>query len=128
MTDTTQTRQARPGFIAHTEFASADPAATKTWCAEVLGWEVLEPLPTPSGPYHMWSNIHRTGGGIRTNNPPEQPGTISYVEVEDIEAVHANALENGASQMFGPEALPDGSKIAIVKAPGDVPVGFWSPN
>jgi hypothetical protein len=26
------------GWITHTELASADPAATKLWCAKVLGW------------------------------------------------------------------------------------------
>src|SRR5690349_14218334 len=43
-----------PGTITHTELASSDPGATKSWCASVLGWKFGDSTPTPTGPYHMW--------------------------------------------------------------------------
>src|SRR6267143_5643378 len=76
-------RKIRPGYISHTEIASANPGATKVWLQEVLGWKFLEPMPTPNGPYHMWTFGNNTGGGLRTNNLPETPGSIPYVEVVD---------------------------------------------
>src|SRR5437867_2194671 len=117
----------RPGVITHTELASADPLATRAWCAKVLGWKFGEAMPTPTGPYHMWRFDNGTGGGIRANNPPEVPGSIPYCEVADIQETYSKALAAGATGMFPPEALPSGMGwIAIVSAPGGVAIGFWS--
>jgi predicted enzyme related to lactoylglutathione lyase len=117
----------RQGMITHTELASADPPATRTWCEQVLGWTFGEPMPTPAGPYHMWRFPNATGGGIRANNPPEVPGSIPYCEVANIQAVYSKAVESGATPMLPPEQLAGGMGwIAIVAAPGGVAVGFWS--
>ena len=117
----------RPGTITHTELASANPTATREWCASVLGWKFGDAMPTPSGPYHMWRFDNGTGGGLRANNPPEVPGSIPYCEVRDIQSTYAKALQAGASEMMAPEALPGGMGwIAIVAAPGGVAIGFWS--
>ena len=117
----------RRGVITHTELASTDPAATRDWCAQVLGWEFGDAVPTPTGPYHMWRFRIGTGGGIRANNPPESPGSIPYCEVDDIHETYDRALDAGASAMLEPQQLPGGMGwIAIVAAPGGVPIGFWS--
>ena len=117
----------RPGTITHTELASADPAATKQWCASVLGWKFGQAMPTPSGPYHMWRFDNGTGGGIRGNNPPEVPGAIPYCEVPEIRPAYSKALASGAIEMLAPQQLPGGMGwIAIVEAPGGVAIGFWA--
>jgi uncharacterized protein len=117
----------RPGTITHTELASAEPMATRAWCQKVLGWKFGQAVPTPAGPYHMWQFENGTGGGIRSNNPPETPGTIPYCQVADIKATYSRALAAGATGMFPPDQLPGGMGwIAIVAAPGGVPIGFWS--
>lgn len=119
----------RIGMITHTELASSNPQATRAWCAKVLGWKFVEPMPTPTGPYHMWRFANNTGGGIRSNNPPETPGSIPYVEVADIRAAFKRALGAGANEMVGPMALAEGMGwIAIVAAPGGVAIGFWGPK
>ena len=119
---------ARLGVITHTELASADPQATRAWCQRVLGWKFGEAMPTPAGPYHMWRfEVQGTGGGIRANNPPEGPGSIPYCEVADIQVTYSKALDAGAIEMLRPEQLPGGMGwIAIVAAPGGVPIGFWA--
>lgn len=114
-------------MITHTELASHDPEATRAWCTRVLGWQFGQATPTPGGPYHMWRFENDTGGGIRSNNPPEQPGTIPYCEVRGIRDTFDQALAAGAEEMLEPQALPNGMGwIAIVRAPGGVPIGFWS--
>jgi predicted enzyme related to lactoylglutathione lyase len=119
-------RKIRPGFVSHTELASANPAATKEWAQKVLGWKFGDPMPTPMGPYHMWSFGENMGGGIRSNNPPEGPGSIPYCEVSDIKATYEKALKAGAVPMMPPDQIPGGAGwIAIVQAPGGVPIGFW---
>ena len=117
----------RPGTITHTELASADPPATRTWCESVLGWKFGEAVPTPTGPYHMWRFDLGTGGGIRANNPPEVPGSIPYCEVADIRTTYGRALEAGATEMIPPMQLPSGMGwIAVVAAPGGVAIGLWA--
>lgn len=118
----------RNGVITHTELASSDPSATRDWCASVLGWKFGDSMPTPAGPYHMWRfDSLGTGGGIRANNPPEGPGSIPYVEVTDIRGTYEKALAAGANEMMAPEEIPGGMGwIAIVAAPGGVPIGFWA--
>jgi predicted enzyme related to lactoylglutathione lyase len=77
----------------------------------------------------MWRFANNTGGGIRSNNPPETPGSIPYVEVADIRAAFKRALGAGANEMVGPMALAEGMGwIAIVAAPGGVAIGFWGPK
>jgi uncharacterized protein len=118
---------ARMNSVTHTELASKDPEATRTWCESVLGWKFNRSVPTPDGPYFMWQTKMGTGGGIRANNPPEVPGSIPYVEVKDIKAAFNKAIDNGAVEMFGPNKLPGNAGwIAIVAAPGGVPIGFWA--
>ena len=86
-------------------------------------------MPTPAGPYHMWSFGGNSGGGIRLNNPPEGPGSVPYCEVPDIKSAYARALKAGATGMFPPDEIPGGNGwIAIVQAPGGVAIGFWGPK
>ena len=70
------------GWITHTEFASTDPDATKTWLAKALGWKFRPSMPMPDGSeYHMFMFSNAGGGGIRPNTPKEVPGTVPYVQV-----------------------------------------------
>lgn len=118
---------ARRNAITHTELASLDPPATRRWCEDVLGWTFGDPVETGAGPYHMWRFAIGTGGGIRANNPPEMPGSIPYCEVEEIQATYRAALAAGAVEMLSPIPLPGGMGwVAIVAAPGGVPIGFWA--
>jgi predicted enzyme related to lactoylglutathione lyase len=119
----------RAGVVTHTELASADPLATRDWCAKVLGWKFGESVPTPTGPYHMWRFTNGTGGGIRATNPPETPGSVPYCEVKEIRATYDKALSAGAREMVPPMALPGGMGwIAVVAAPGGPAIGFWAPK
>ena len=115
------------GWITHTEFASSDPGATKAWCATVLGWTFKPSFPTPGGEYHLFTYSDKGGGGIRSNNPPELPGSVPYVHVPDARAAFEKALREGAEAMIAPERVTEGVTIAVVRAPGGVPIGFSGP-
>ena len=115
------------GWITHTELASSDPAATKAWCATVLRWTFTPSVPTPAGEHHLFAYSDKGGGGIRSNNPPEAPGSVPYVHVADARAAFEKALQAGAEAMFPPERVTEGVTIALVRAPGGVPIGFSGP-
>ena len=115
------------GWITHTELASSNPAATKAWCASVLGWTFRPSVPTPGGEYHLFAYSDKGGGGIRSNNPPEVPGSIPYIHVRDTRAAFETEIREGAEAMMPPERVMEGVTIAIVRAPGGVPIGFSGP-
>ena len=116
------------GWITHTELASADPVATNAWCARVLGWSFKPSFPKPGGgEYHLFTYSDQGGGGIRPNNPPEIPGSIPYVHVADARAAYEKALREGAEEMLAPMRVMEGVTVAIVRAPGGVPIGLSGP-
>jgi uncharacterized protein len=122
-------RRIRDGFVSHTDLASTDPAATRRWCEIALGWKFGEPMPTPNGPYHMWNFGNNIGGGIRSVNPPEAPGTVPYAEVPDIREAYDRAIKAGATPMMSPDEIPGGNGwLAIIQVPGGVTIGLWGPK
>ena len=80
------------GWITHTELASTDPSATRTWATEVLGWSFQPPFPSPAGDYHLFAYSEQGGGGIRATAGGEAPGATPSVHVEDTDASYARAL------------------------------------
>jgi len=115
------------GWITHTEFASTNPEATKKWCASVLGWDFKPNFPTPTGDYHLFSYSDKGGGGIRSTNPAELPGSTPFVHVENTGIAYENALKEGANEVLAPTHVMNGVTIAIVRAPGGVLIGFSGP-
>src|SRR6516165_10446177 len=84
------------GWITHTDLASLDPAATKAWCARVLGWDFKPSFSGPAGEIHMFSYSKKGGGAVRPVNSPEVPGSVPYIHVADAAASFAEALAAGA--------------------------------
>lgn len=115
------------GWITHTELASSDPAATKAWCAKVLGWMFKPSVPVPGGDYHLFAFSDSGGGGIRPNHPSEAPGSVPFVHVADTRAAFQKALSEGAEEISPPSRVMEGVTIALVRAPGGVPIGFSGP-
>src|SRR2546427_9498190 len=116
------------GWITHTELASSDPEATKAWCAKVLGWTFKPSFPMPDGgEYPLVAYSDQGGGGIRKTNPSETPGSSFSVHVADTRAAFEQALREGAEEVLPPTPVMPGVTIAVVRAPGGVPVGFAGP-
>jgi|SRR5215831_6603537 len=115
------------GWITHTDLASLDPGATKAWCAKVLGWKFKPPFQVPGGEVHLFRYSTKGGGAVRSVNPPEIAGSLPYVHVADTTAAFARALEAGAVEMMPPTRIMEGVTVAIVRAPGGVPIGFSGP-
>jgi predicted enzyme related to lactoylglutathione lyase len=122
-------RTIRPGFISHTELSSSNPDATVAWCKAALGWKFGASMPTPNGPYHMWSFGDYQGGGVSAVGPGQKPGSTPFVEFRTIRAGYEKALKAGATSVMPPDEIPGGNGwIAIVSAPGGVAIGLWAPK
>jgi predicted enzyme related to lactoylglutathione lyase len=116
------------GWITHTELASSDPGATKSWCAAALGWNFQPSFPSPNGEYHLFTYSDKGGGGIRNLNAGEAPGSTPYLHVANVDKAFAKAVAAGAVAMMSPETIMDGVRIALVRAPGGVIIGFSGSN
>jgi predicted enzyme related to lactoylglutathione lyase len=115
------------GWITHTDLASHDPAATRDWCAKVLGWQFKPSFSTPGGDIYLFAYSAKGGGAVRRVNPPEMPGSIPYIHVADAAVAFAKAIEAGAEEMVSPTRVMAGVTIAMVRAPGGVPIGLSGP-
>ena len=116
------------GWITHTDLASTDPAATKAWCAKVLGWTFKPSFPMPDGgEYHLFAYSEQGGGAIRRISPPEAPGSLPYVHVADARAAFEKAIGEGAEEVLPPTRVMEGVTLAIVRAPGGVAIGLSGP-
>ena len=115
------------GWITHTDLASNDPLATREWCAKVLGWSFRPPFVTPTGEIHLFAYSDKGGGGVRPVSPPEIPGSIPYIHVENAQAAFDKAIREGAEEMLAPLKVMEGVTVAVVRAPGGVPIGLSGP-
>lgn len=115
------------GWITHTELASADPAATKAWCAKALGWTIGPTMPMPGGDYTLFQYSKQGGGGIRGLEPGEAPHTTPTVHVADCQKAFDTAVRAGAQPVSKPERVMEGVTIALVRAPGGVLIGLSGP-
>lgn len=115
------------GWITHTDFGSSDPAATRAWCAKVLGWKFKPSFPMPGGEYHLFAYSARGGGGIHLTEASESPGSVPYVHVADAAAAFARAIQEGAEEIMAPKRIMEGVTLALVRAPGGITIGFSGP-
>ena len=79
------------------------------------------------GEYHLFAYSDTGGGGIRAINAAEAPGSSFSVHVADTRAAFEKALREGAEAMVPPTRVMQGVTIAVVRAPGGVPIGFSGP-
>jgi uncharacterized protein len=114
--------------ITHTDLASTNPAATRDWCADVLGWAFQPPFGTDGGDYHLFAYSDEGGGGIRQTAADEAPGSTPTVHVENTQAIYDAALAAGAEAVRPPTKVMDGVCVALVRAPGGVLIGFSGPT
>jgi predicted enzyme related to lactoylglutathione lyase len=115
------------GWITHTDLSSHDPAATRAWCAKVLGWRFGPSFPGPGGEYHLFAYSTKGGGGIRKVLPSEEPGSLPHVHVQNASESFAKAIMEGAEAIMPPTRVMEGVTIAVVRAPGGVPIGLSGP-
>jgi uncharacterized protein len=116
------------GWITHTELSSFEPAATRDWCIRALGWTFRPAFAMPDGrEYHLFAYSDKGGGGISKANPPDTPGSMPFVHVRDAQAAFDKAISEGAAQILAPTRVMEGVTIAIVRAPGGVPIGLSGP-
>lgn len=106
------------------DLRSADPAASRSFYEELLGWDVAE-VPVGSdvvpmvGGEEPWASIVADSG--------ERPGWFPYVQVEDLAFATEKAKKLGATVLQAPAQGPAGT-YTPVREPGGAVFALFEPR
>ena len=96
--------------VMHWQMLSADPDKAASFYGGLFGWQI-------SASNGLGYREVKTGGGINGGIWPAPPGSSEavqiYVEVADIDAALARAVELGGSVIMPKQVLPDGDAMAV---------------
>jgi predicted enzyme related to lactoylglutathione lyase len=108
----------RPGMFTWNELMTTDVEAAKAFYSEVFGWEFQD---APIGvPYSLVQVDGQEVGGI-TVLPPEVQGSpprwITYVTVDDVDAVAEKAERLGGKVVVAPQDVPVIGRYCAIQDP-----------
>jgi predicted enzyme related to lactoylglutathione lyase len=103
--------------VVHFEVIGKDGTRLQSYYSELFGWEIDANNPLNYGNVAGEANANDTGsgigGGIASAPTPDYEGHVTfYVEVPDVEASLAKAVELGGARVFGPGKVP-GTEIEL---------------
>jgi uncharacterized protein len=105
------------------QILSTNPEEAAKFYASLFGWRVdsknklgYRELKTPAG----------IDGGIWPAPPEAHDFVQLFIEVDDLDAAIAKALELGGSVLVPKSALPDGDELAILKDPRGLSFGVMA--
>jgi len=114
-----------PNPVVHFEIGCRDSAATQEFFSKLFGWTI-----SPMGPAAMIDTgqipgIPSIAGHISSlGHEPHNYVTI-YVQVDDINAYIAKAVELGGKKLVDPVKIPMGTFAWIADIDGSI-IGLWS--
>jgi predicted enzyme related to lactoylglutathione lyase len=93
-----------------------DGETLRSYYADLFGWEIDADNPLGYGVITREGNVNADGEGIGGGvggSPPGYEGHVTfYVEVPDVEAALARAVELGGTRLMGPDPIP-GTDVEI---------------
>jgi hypothetical protein len=107
------------------ELVTADVEAAKVFYGGIFGWTT-----TPFGPEYTLFNKGAQGvGGLMQKREAGGPSQwIAYVNVEDVDATVAKAVELGGRVVLPAMDIPTVGRIAVVLDPQEAPIGLITPQ
>jgi|SRR5437763_1263704 len=106
-----------PGSLTWNELTTTDMAAAKAFYPAVLGVTIRDVSMGEGMTYTLFEVDDRAVAGGMQVDPAGMPTQWSvYFAVDDCDAVHAKAVELGATPVMGPEDAPPG-RFAILTDP-----------
>lgn len=102
-----------PGYVEWHELYGGDPEASFKFYAGLFGWTKNQSIDMGATGVYQTFDIGGAWSGGMMKTPPEMkvPCWVYYVGVEDIDAAHRRALDNGATVIMGPMEVPGGQWI-----------------
>jgi predicted enzyme related to lactoylglutathione lyase len=117
-----------PGTPSWVDHATQDIGASNAFYGSLFGWEADD-----QGEEMGHYTLLRKGGKTVAGNMPAmgegQPSVwITYVSVEDADAVVARAVAAGAMVFAGPMDVSDIGRMAVLADPTGAAIGVWQPK
>ena len=111
--------------VVHLELHTADLPGARDTYARLCDWP-SEQVSAGGGDYTALALGERVAGGI-VQCPLQRAMWLPYVQVGDVGAATARAVQLGASVLLGPREGPAGWR-AVVSTPAGGEIAFWQPK
>ena len=112
------------GTMAFAELSSTDPAATRGFLEKVFGWR-FESVKFPMGDYLAFEAPGGGRGGVRPAGAKEVPGSINYVQVEDLDAARKKIERAGGTVVLARVDVPGMGSFFWFRVPGGPILAAW---
>ena len=111
-------------MLAHTELASTDPEATRRFLAKIFGWK-FEAVKPASRKMISYQTPGGARGSIRPTRTKENPGSINYVLVDDLDSSEAKVRKLGGEIVLPRVDVPGMGSFFWFKVPGGPVLACW---
>lgn len=118
-----------PGTFCWVDLGTFDPVAAKAFYMGLFGWEA-DDLPVGDGSvYTMFSLGGRHVCALYGRDAGQgPPAWLSYISVDDVDAIAARAGEAGARSVGDPFDVFDSGRMALLEDPTGAHVALWMPR
>lgn len=113
------------GAFVWPELMTKDPDAAAKFLTAIFGWTARKET-MGTTPYTVLSRAGEDTAGL-AQSPPDSPTFwLSYVKVDDADAMASRAKALGATMMVEPFDMPTIGRIAIAQDPTGAPFGLFA--
>jgi predicted enzyme related to lactoylglutathione lyase len=118
-----------PGTFSWVDLATSDADGAKSFYGGLLGWE-FEDLPVPDAPPYTMARIGgRNVAALYAKRDEQVPAAwLSYVTVEDADAIAARTPELGGTVISEPFDIPEAGRMAVLQDPTGAVFAIWQPR
>jgi len=117
-----------PGTFCWVDLATTDPAGAVAFYGGLFGWEGDEMPAGPESTYTMLRIAGRYVAALYQGPEGSPPAWLSYVSVDDADAVADRAALLGGLVVQGPADVMDAGRMAVVADPTGAMVALWQPG
>ena len=116
------------GVPSWVDLGTTDLPAARTFYGTLFGWDTPEGPPEAGG-YTVATLRGKPVAGIGPQmNPQAPPSWMTYVNVDDVDAVAAKVGPAGGQVLAGPMDVMDVGRMAVFADPVGAVIGLWQPK
>jgi|SRR5215216_367332 len=117
-----------PGTFSWADLGTTDPGATKSFYVGLFGWDT-EDIPIPGGSTYTMARLDgKSAAALYPGQPGQPPAWMSYVTVDDVDAVTRRAIEFGGTAMQEPFDVMEAGRVALLQDPTGAVFALWQPR
>jgi uncharacterized protein len=108
---------------------TSDPAKSRAFYGELLGWTSSEPNEEFGGYFNFSKGDSLVAGGMKNDGSAGVPDMWNvYLAVADAEATVAKATAHGGGVIVPAMEVGDLGSMAVITDPGGAAIGMWKPG